>query len=213
MPGHKTPDQFDRDELARIAVADQMRRVHHALVGLSHPTGELEALADRLSVEADRLSAGGPRVRDEVRWKRPDLMAAPIDGEEFPNAVDRPVSGRGNPWSVPLRVMRNGDRAEATVHLGKGYEGAPDRAHGGVVAAIYDDLFGFLLMFEHLVAFTAFIKVDYRAATPLGADITFSTWISSRDGRKLHMHGECVADGVVITTAEALFIEMDLSNM
>lgn len=183
-----------------------MRRIHHGLVGLAHDVDELEQLAARLSGEADWLEKGKHKPRDETRWKRPDLMDAPVDGEEFPNAIDRPVSGRGNPWSVPLRVLREGNNAVVTVNLGKGYEGAPERAHGGVVAAIYDDLCGFLLMLEHVVAFTAFIKVDYKNATPLHEDITFRAWITERDGRKLPMKGECLVGGEVITTCEGLFI-------
>ncbi len=213
LTDHKKSGDYDRDELARIAVSDQMRRMHHGLVGARHDVDRLEALAQRLSAEADWLEQSPPAERDPVRWKRPDLMEETVDGEEFANSIDRPVSGRGNPWSVPLRVMRRDDTAEVIVNLGRGYEGAPNRAHGGVVAAIYDDLLGFLLMFDRIVAYTAFIKVDYRNATPLHEDITFTAWVAERDGRKLHMRAECRAGEDIITTCEGLFIEAQVSPL
>lgn len=203
-------DDFDQEELARIAVADQMRRMHHGLLGRSHDVGALEDLASRLGEEADRLESGGIRTPKEQRWHRPDDRAMPADGEEFANAIDRPVSGRGNPWSVPMRAFRQGLDAVTTVNLGPGFEGAPNRAHGGVVTAIYDDLCGFLLMLEQVTAFTAYLKVDFQGPTPLGADITYRARVTERDGRKIYMTGECLAEDQVITTCEGLFLSASL---
>jgi len=130
---------------ARVELADAMRRITHAIVGRSHDASHLRALAARLSADADELERGPERFKEMKRWTDPEAyLYVPDDGHEFANAPDRPVSGFGNPWSVPLRVMRDGDRAVTTVTLGRGHEGPPMRCHGGVVAAIYDDLLGYL---------------------------------------------------------------------
>ncbi len=209
-----TSDLSD-DDLARIAVADQMRRMHHLLVGRSHDPAAMESLARRLGEEADLLAENERREKRLDRWLTPEDLLVPGEGEEFVNDVDRPVSGRGNPWSVPLRVYREGDKAVTTVNLDRGFEGAPKRSHGGVVSAIYDDLCGFLLVLGADTAFTAFLTINYKAATPLEEDLRFSAWITKREGRKIFMEGECRLVGAPgdapITTCEGLFINAPLA--
>jgi hypothetical protein len=55
---------------------------------------------------------------------------------------------------VAIRVHREGDDAVALAVLGHAFEGAPGRAHGGIVAAIFDDAVGFVLSMETTPAFT-----------------------------------------------------------
>lgn len=199
-------DNQEAEDQGRVAVADQLRRGLHGLVGFEHDAEDLAVLAAGLSELFDGLSTETPRTKAGGKWESPDLIVVPDDGEEFPNSIDRPVSGPGNPWSVPLQVMRRGDRAEATVVLGAGYEGAPARSHGGVVSAIFDDLCGFLLILERSLAYTASLTISYHAGTPLDTPITFGAWVSERDGRKLRMKGECRSGEELLTTCEALFI-------
>lgn len=194
------------EELARIAVSDQLRRGLHGLVGRHHDADALQALAERLATEFDAWETKPVRTKDLATWSAKRDAITPADGEELPNDPDRPVSGAGNPWSIPLRVMRRGDRAQATVTLGAGLEGAPGRVHGGVVSAIFDDLCGFSMLMLEQKAYTASLTVRYHKGTPLHVPITFTTWFEGRDGRKLRFAGECVRDGEVLTSCEALFI-------
>lgn len=195
---------------AREAAAAQLRRLHHELVGREHDLDELAEITADLDALGDRLEKGSPRHRPP--WKRRDASMVPAEGEAFTLDFDRPVSGPGNPWSVPTPIIRRGDRAETTVVLGPGYEGAPQRAHGGIVAAIYDDLAGFNLVLETVNAFTGWIRIDYRAATPINESITFSTWVDRIEGRKVTIRGECRWNDEVITTCEALFITIDIPD-
>ena len=143
-----------------------------------------------------------------VSFTEPGIMPTPADGEEFFNSPDRPVSGLGHPWSIPLRVFRKGDRAVSDVVLGRGFEGAPHMAHGGFVAAIFDDLLGFLLMLEGVMAFTASLTVNFHRGTPIGAPLRFEAWTDRTDGRKLFLAGECRdANGELLTSSEGLFID------
>lgn len=158
------------------------------------------------------LTSGPRQERSLGRWsderRSQDL---PDDEAAFPLHLDRPVSGPGNPWSIPLTVVRKGDRAVTTVSLREAFEGAPGRSHGGVVTAIYDDLCGYVLSMVQEMAFTAWIRVEFRHGTPLGHPITFSSWLDRREGRKLFIEGECTdgerPDGDnVLSRCHALFI-------
>ena len=80
---------------------------------------------------------------------------------------DRPISGRASPWGLDLDVHRHGDEIEALVTLRAAHEGAPGRSHGGVVAALFDDVFGFVLGVIEQAAFTGELTVRYERGTPL----------------------------------------------
>ena len=64
-------------------------------------------------------------------------------------------------------MHRHGDEIEARLTLRAAHEGAPDEAHGGIVAALFDDVFGFLLGVIQQAAFTGDLRIRFVAATPL----------------------------------------------
>jgi acyl-coenzyme A thioesterase PaaI-like protein len=134
-------------------------------------------------------------------------MPVPDDGEPFFNAPDRPFSGVGTPWSVPMHVVREGDRAVCELVMGPAFEGAPGMAHGGVVAGIYDDLLGFLLMLQGTVAFTAYLTVNYHQATKVGEHLRFEAWVERTEGKKLYLAAECHSGDELITSSDGLFID------
>ena len=97
-----------------------------------------------------------------------DWSAVPADGEAMFSYDDRPISGRSAPWGLDLDVRRVGREAIATLTLDAAHEGAPGRSHGGVVAALFDDVFGFVIDIESdLPAFTGELTIRYERATPL----------------------------------------------
>ena len=205
---------WTEDEVASIGVADQLRRGLHALIAGEHDVATLEQVRRDLDVALHALDASPPKHKELGKWESPDMIEPPAVDTPFTNSLTRPVSGPGNPWSIPLHVVRRGEEAVTVVTLGAGYEGAPERAHGGVVSAIFDDLCGFLLTLQRVIAFTASLTVNYHAGTPLHEPITYRGWVERTDGRKLYLKAECRRgdedpDGELITSCEALFISID----
>jgi acyl-coenzyme A thioesterase PaaI-like protein len=122
----------------------------------------------------------------------------------FPDCV---VSGDANPMGLDVQFFREGDEAVSRTVLGAAFEGAPNRAHGGVVAAIFDDLMGFVLTIHESPAYTAELTVRYRRPTPVGEEIEFRARLVDRRGRRLHIVAEATdAAGTKIATADGLFI-------
>ncbi len=205
---------WTENEVARIAVADQLRRGLHGLVGGDHDTEALIELAAVLDTVLAPLEDAPPAVLDMGKWADRTEIAIPADNAKLFSGASRPVSGPANPWSIPLEVYRRGDRAVTTTELGAGFQGAPQRSHGGVVSAIFDDLCGFLLTFDKNIAFTAYLTVNYHAGTPLHQPITFSAWVERTEGRKLFLRGECRIgtedpEGELLTSCDALFLTID----
>jgi acyl-coenzyme A thioesterase PaaI-like protein len=200
--------EYSAEENARVAVVDQFRRVASELMRGDHDEASLLALADRLRAEADALANTPDRQRDYTRFEESGSFTPPAEGEEFFNSPDRPFSGRGQPWSLPMRVYRKGDRAVTDLVLDRSHEGAPGMAHGGFVAAIFDDLLGFLLVLQETIAFTAYLTVNYHQGTMIGEPLRFEGWIERVEGKKLYLAGECRdSDGRLVTSAEGLFID------
>ncbi len=179
---------------------------HHAQVEL---LDEITATLDDLTV---RLGTGEHRSRSEVR-RDGQFGEPPPDGSVMTTYDERPVSGRSSPWGLDVEVRRDGDEAVATTTLRAAHEGAPNRSHGGIVAALFDDTFGFVLQVRSCVAFTGELWIRYEAGVPIGEPLACRVRLDRIEGRKLFMTGELtvVETGDVLVRSTATFISIDFS--
>lgn len=120
--------------------------------------------------------------------------------------------GPENPAGLGLRMRAENDGVSATLRLDDRHAGAPGLAHGGVVAAAFDDLFGGLLVVLETPAVTANLNVDFRAPVPLAKDLTFRARCSGRDGRKLRFEATLEMGHVLLAQASALFVRVDVAH-
>ena len=124
---------------------------------------------------------------------------------------DRAVGGASNPTSVDLDVRYEGAEIVADVVLRPAFEGAPGRAHGGMVAAAFDDVTGFVIAQLQEPAFTGELTVRYLAPVPVGEPLQLRARLDGRERRKLFISGECVADRAIIATCRAIYVTVDPS--
>lgn len=199
------------DERARAAAA--LRRLGHALMRHEAGAALLSRVADAADEAAAALESRPPRQRDHVALKQRMFEVDVADGARVVHFDECFVSGPFNPLGIAIEVHREGDDAVAEVVLGAAFEGAPGRSHGGIVAAIFDDVLGYVLTLERTPGFTGELTVRYLAPTPIGAPLTFRGRLTRREGRKLYMEGEAVADAAVVATAHAVFIEVAAARM
>jgi len=195
-----------RELLARADAGRAVRDLGHALVGHDNPPDELEQVAAAVEAMAVRLSLGPPRSRPGQDMQNRVAGDPPADGTVFESYPDRPISGVASPWGVDLVVSRDGDSVVGRCTLRAGHEGAPGRSHGGVTAAIFDDLFGFVLAVHRLVAFTGELGVRYVGPAPLHVPLEFRARMAGTERRKLFMEATGSSDGVVFANARATFI-------
>lgn len=159
----------------------------------------------------ERSMSTGERRNRQIERPEGDWGPGPADGEEMFSFDERPISGRAAPFGVDLRVFRDGDEAVGHVTLGAAHEGAPGRSHGGIVSALFDDVFGFVLTIEQQSGFTGTLTIRYEKGIPIGEPLECRVRLDRREGRKLYMSGELTADSpgaeaVVVTRATAIFI-------
>lgn len=207
-----------RDELAaRTRLAESIRRLGHALVS-HHPDDEtLAAATGAVDGLLERVTAAGPRDRladylddgplhEAMRSGRMAEFFRERSGSMFPDSF---VSGVINPFGIGVVYHYEGDDAVARVTLGDAYEGAPGRAHGGVVAAVLDETMGMVLPLTGEFAFTGSMNVVYEGPTPIRVPVEFRARLRGRDGRKLFIEAEASHDGQRFARAEATFITVD----
>ncbi len=204
----------DVDVEARARAGRAIRNLGHALVGHQAAPALIHEVASTLDRLTARLDEGTTRQRvrtpHEERWQQPIA-----DGARMHTYDDRPFSGRSSPWGLDLRVHRHGQEIEAVLTLRAAHEGAPARSHGGIVAALFDDVFGYVLDVIQEAAFTGELTVRYERPTPLHRPIACRGRLAGRDGRKLFIEGELVdleTEGQpVVAGGRGVFIAVDPS--
>lgn len=207
---------------ARIDAAAAMNRLCHALVGhrasldvLQRIATEADALAERIEEEPRRTRggelSGSPKFAQAILDARP-LGDVVEDGAFIDMFSDSPVSGSANPLTMGLRIRQQRDEAFGIVTLQHGWEGAPGRSHGGIVAACVDETIGGLLPIIGEMAFTGELSLRYEAPCPMGVPLEFRAWLDGREGRKLFIACTGSSDGNVFVRATSTFITVDLDR-
>ena len=207
-----TDVEISREALARRRAGRAVRDLGHALVGHRVDRALLDEVATTLDVLTAQLNDGEPRSRATVEFR--DHTTGPSGrGTQLESYDDRPFSGMASPWGLDVDVHQRGDGVEATVTLREAHEGAPNRSHGGIVAALFDDVFGFILGVIKQAAFTGELTIRYEAATPLHRPLVCRGRLVDRTGRKLWIEGELVdittPGEPVVARGKGLFITVD----
>lgn len=197
---------------ARLEAAAALRRLGNAFVShqaddnlLLKIAGQIDALLPSLEQAPERVHA--------FHADGPESIVERLQGgkDTTPNSVfpDCVVSGKASPVGMDANLWREGDLACMEVTLGPAFEGAPGRAHGGVVAALFDELMGLALSASGSVAFTGRLTVTYRAPTPIGELVVGRARFAERNDRKITITGELHSGDTLLAEGEGLFIAVD----
>jgi len=197
---------------ARRRAGTAIRDVGHAFIGRHATLEQIERLAEVVEAINEELWPQEHRSRAQHQPDSPSESDYP-QGRFTSDFDDRPVSGRASPLGLDLDLHRYGDEIEALVTFRSAHEGAPERSHGGVVAALFDDMFGFVLGVVKQPAFTGDLYIRYHAPTPLFRQLACRVRLAERDGRKLFLTGELtdVEKREIVASSKATFISVDPS--
>lgn len=200
-------------EESRVTAAHALRDIVHAFVRAQPDEdayAEIRSMAEALVARLDAT----PR-RDRMA-----LMEAAREkhGGTFPVGVgaggfnDRAVAGLANPAGVDIQVEPGTGDVLAKVLFRKGFEGPPGRAHGGMIAAAFDDVTGFIIGRIGQPAFTGELTVRYVGPTPIETPLVMTAQLDGQERRKLFISGELrTEDGTLTATCRAIYITIDPS--
>ena len=117
-----------------------------------------------------------------------------------------PVSGRRNPIAPPIRMWRDGDEVRGEAVFSPTYAGPPNSVHGGIIAAVFDELLSMANVVSGSAGFTGTLTIKYLKHTPLDRPVELWALTERNTGRKQFSRGEMRVDGEVVARAEGLFI-------
>ena len=175
---------------------------------------DLEAMAAALATHRRALA---PHVVDDIRMQA-GLRAADRPGADAGHLPElagsdpqsffpySPVIGRLNPLAPPFRFWVEDDGLRGVGRFGSAYNGPPAGTHGGMVAALMDELLGVTGVVTGNHGFTGTLSIRYDALTPLHTDLDARGWVESTDGRKSFIAGELWAGDTRCVRADGVFI-------
>lgn len=190
-------------EAAADRAADPVLRAVRALREIGD---ELVSARSRAAAVAP-VAAGLEDLLGRLRETRGEGRPA-RDTDGLPVAVDRnPNVGLHNHVAPPIRLQAGEEPGvlKAFVRYRACHEGPPGWAHGGQIAAFFDELLLSCQTLDGIGGVTAQLTVRYIRPVPLHTDLAGRAWIDRQDGRKRYIRGKLTDPaGVVLAEAEAL---------
>lgn len=172
--------------------------------GIVNPTAErLEALTAQLNTIADELDEL-PKGRPFQRFVKGIPMDNPNRALPF-----SPITGYYSAVAMPMKLSVEGNKIVGEGVFNEVYEGPNGCIHGGMVAAIYDEILALANVVSDVAGPTVSLKIDYKAPTPLHQPLRFEGWTEENEGRRTITRGRCLLGDKVISEAEGVFIRLD----
>jgi acyl-coenzyme A thioesterase PaaI-like protein len=121
--------------------------------------------------------------------------------------------GPESEFGLHVVASKVGDEIHASYAFSSQHAGAPGIAHGGAVAALVDDVCGFLLFVVRKPAVTRKLEVEYLRPVLVGVTYDLVAKVDRTEGRKLFVSCEGTApDGTPTFRGGGLFVIVDVSH-
>jgi len=210
QPDHSNPfasenimPPYNEHWVLRRAINKKLKQLALQVVTKSTSLDALQALDGQLA-EALKTLETGKDLQGREAW-----VAEEAHGTI--RVVSREIAalaGQSNVVAPPMHVWFDTEKqkAYARVTLNWLYEGPPHCAHGGIVAALFDDFLGCTQLLGGKAGATGILTLKYHLPTPLNTELRFEGEIKSSEGRKITCVGACYANGHKTVTGEGLFI-------
>jgi acyl-coenzyme A thioesterase PaaI-like protein len=193
---------------AQVGAVEQARRVVDGLRTSTAPPAVHDRVAALLGEAADLLAEHrhpGPYVQAGLVLD--GVLRAPLSTDDphtmFPYS---PIVGWLNPLAVPATWERDGDGVRGTVRMPAAYNGPMGFVHGGIIAAVFDEVLGTLAVMHGIGGYTGTLMVKYRSPTPILVDLDLTARVDRVDGRKSFLAGALSHEGRLCAEAEGIFI-------
>ncbi|KAB0672152.1 PaaI family thioesterase [Oryzomonas sagensis] len=138
----------------------------------------------------------------ETGWS--DFDAPALVGESL-----RFVSGEPDGNRFRVRYYRDGEQQlKARIWFGPETEGPPGHAHGGSMAAVFDEVLGLAAWAAGYSIVVGNLNVSFRNLLPLQQVVTLESRVISAEGRKIMVHGRLCSGETVYAEGECLCITL-----
>lgn len=201
---HQRDGELSDGDVARMRLANSLRRLMSQSFISHAPADVIDALADQIDTEVRNLESA------------PSLTGVAASDSHFSDRS--PMYGAMNPLSMPMKMGLDQTRGEFGAVTGEAvfnelYEGPPGHCHGGYIAAAFDEVLGMAQSLTGRPGMTGKLNITYRSPTPLRTPIVFVGWVEKVDGRKIFTKGTAHSGDTLCAEAEGLFLSMPAELM
>ncbi len=197
----------EKNALLEVVSEDAAQLIHH--LRCSHAPDD--ALVEATAHIRQALEALRPWLKQGEGWSTTSLASdtpgfAWCDDDLTAVMPYSPVTGRRNPVAPPIRMWKEGREVRGEVIFSPTYAGPPDSVHGGIIAAVFDELLSMANIITGKAGFTGTLSIKYRRKTPLNTPIQLWGANVRQAGRRQFGRAEMRVNGEVTASAEGLFI-------
>ena len=194
----------------RRRFAEVVRNLCAEAVACDAPDEVFREVADRVEALVEKLRAEPRRIRTVANSLEEEIR---MEGERYHygDLLDfSPLAGLANPLAPPMNIRKEDDtRLVATLVFSSAFEGGPGLAHGGYVAAAFDELLGLTQSLTGEAGMTGKLKVRYRSPCPLNTELRMEGRVQQREGREIVARGTMHAGDRLVADGEATFVVLE----
>ena len=195
-------DSLYESSLGRVRLAQGLRQVlQHSAT--STAADDVMSRAADLIDQAAQLLEPGPHGRGYH-----GSAEGSVGGVPHGFTSHSPVTGPLNALASIVTLSSSDTEVVADVTFGDAYEGPPGHVHGGLIAAIFDEVLGFAQALSGAPGMTGKLEITYRAPTPLHTPLRVAGRFERIDGRKIFTTGTIHAGDRLCAEAKGLFISV-----
>ena len=194
---------------------EETRRLMRAVRLIDTSDEVISELSEKISdiaSKAEKYTYKGQTAQGSLKNdKNPIERREQNPSEFFPYS---PAIGPFNPIAPPLKVeVKNGSKYKEIRAFGKldgVYIGPPDLVQGGVIALLFDDILGSVLVVNNCGAMTGTLEVRYEKPTPIAKELLWTGKVEKIEGRKIHVSAELWEGETRTATAKGIFVKVKL---
>ena len=195
-------DSLYESSMGRVRLAQGLRQVlQHSAT--STAADDVMSRAADLIDQAAQLLEPGPHGRGYH-----GSAEGSVGGVPHGFTSHSPVTGPLNALASIVTLSSSDTEVVADVTFGDAYEGPPGHVHGGLIAAIFDEVLGFAQALSGAPGMTGKLEITYRAPTPLHTPLRVVGRFERIDGRKIFTTGTIHAGDRLCAEAKGLFISV-----
>ena len=118
------------------------------------------------------------------------------------------ICGADNPIGLKTRPSRDeiAGRAWLSVVIPEEFQGWAGVAHGGIIAALLDEVCAYAVMGVSKQIVTAELTIRYLKPVPLGREVTVEAHLRERVRRSITVDAQLTCEGETLARAEARMV-------
>jgi acyl-coenzyme A thioesterase PaaI-like protein len=115
-------------------------------------------------------------------------------------------------FQLPRPEREGADRYETTFSFDERHQGGPGLVHGGLVAALLDEVCGLLVTWYRFPSVTGRMFLHYRRPVPINRALLARAFVEETKGRRVYIRGELVDGGEPLAEARMAFVHVPLEH-